>query len=197
MKTILVGGTHANNAARPWRAPESKFAQEARNNEVDVSIGGTIGGGFIWSTQLEIWRFKKDMGTDTWVAAAHSLLSYIDAYCDGCANIIAHSHGGNVAAIAASFAWGKINHLVTVGTPVRKSLDETYSLAFLGLRGNWSHIYSTSDWWQMFGTFGTFNPWKKRTISYANSNILAEGKNHTELHDPALWTEKNWWELVK
>ena len=180
MKTILIGGTHANDAD-PWFSPESSFALTAPFHNVEISTGR--GEGFIWSTQLEVWRFKKDMGTDAWQAAAHSLNSYIDAYCDGQANVIAHSHGGNVAAIAASSVWRtRINHLITVGTPVRKSMDIVYLGAANGVN-KWTHIYSDSDWWQMFGTFGTFNPWKTRTREHAHNNRLIKAKGHTELHD--------------
>lgn len=194
MKTILVGGTHANDGDDWWK-PESPFEREAIAHGVDVALSWR-GTGFVWSTQLEIWRFKKDMGTDAWRAAAHSLLNYIDAYCEGTANIIAHSHGGNVAAIAAAMNPGSIDRLITVGTPVRKSMLGTYVMA-CGAVGWWTHIYSTSDWWQMFGTFGTFNPWKSRVMEVADENILAEGKGHTELHDPQLWTDKNWWDLLE
>ena len=194
MKTILVGGTHANDSD-PWFLPDSRFATAAKHNRIDISCGR--GEGFIWSSQLEVWRFKKDMGTDAWVAAAHSLLSYIDAYCEGQANIIAHSHGGNVACIAAKWDNScRINKLVTLGTPVRKTMSSTYSSAVVNTAA-WRHIYSTSDWWQMFGTFGTFNPWKTRIMASADENILAKGKGHTDLHDPRLWSDKEWWNLVK
>ncbi len=194
MKTILIGGTHANDSD-PWFQPTSSFAEAARKGGVNISEGRD-GEGFIWSTALEIWRFKKNMGTDAWQAAAHSLNSYIDAYCDGKANVIAHSHGGNVAAIAASNHWGeRINHLITVGTPVRKSMNYYYRGAALGVKF-WTHIYSNSDWWQMFGTFGTFNPWKTRIMEHAHTNRLIAGKGHTELHDPALWTKLNMWGMV-
>ncbi len=197
MKTILIGGTHANDSD-PWFRPDSAFYHAAIMNKVDISMGRNYQG-FIWSTQLEVWRFNKNMGTDAWQAAAHSLLSYIDAYCDGEANVIAHSHGGNVAAIAAQYHGAngspKIKHLITVGTPVRKTMSEVYRVC-----GNsvdmWTHIYSDSDWWQMFGTFGTFNPWKTRRMEHAHRHRLIAGKGHTELHSPELWTRLGLWGMV-
>ncbi len=201
MKAVLIGGTWAIDGV--WWRPGSPFAREAERIGVEIAAGR--GGGFVWSTKLEIWR-PRTLGADAWTGAAHHLLTFIDAYCGGQADVIAHSHGGNVAAIAAHldrlenalYPPGhrdyppRIRRLTTVGTPVRWGMSEVYRDA-RRMTASWRHIYSTADRWQIFGTLGTWNLWKSRKMKFARENVLEPGRRHSELLAPRLWTERGWW----
>jgi len=63
-------------------------------------------------------------------------------------NLIAYSHGGQVAKIVATFI--PVRCIVTIGTPIRKDMREHYEKA----TGKQLHVYSTGweNRWQAFGS---------------------------------------------
>lgn len=92
---------------------------------------------FEWSGGL--WGVPWDSGKD-WFDASRAFWYYLRPlhYLDR--NIIAHSHGGNVALLAAEYL--PIRTLITVGTPVRGNVREAAKRALAkGYIGQWHHVY--------------------------------------------------------
>lgn len=132
-------------------------------------------------------------------AAAKALAAYIKDYkfADGeKLNIVAHSHGGNVAFAASGQINHKIDTMVTLGTPIRGDYQPS-----LGNIGRLLNVYSNNDNIQTHGgcctTRGMF--WGAgeegpagRTLSGSNvENIDAtnEAGGHSE-----LWKKPDTWE---
>lgn len=100
-------------------------------------------------------------------------------------NIVAHSHGGNVAAYAAGRAGLKVRSLITVCTPVRKDMLKIYADAKPAI-GWWRHVYADGwDLWQRLGeAFDGSIGWK-RDMPNADQNVGIKGISHaTLLEDP-------------
>ena len=89
--------------------------------------------------------------------------------------IIAHSHGGQVAAYAladlqVSYAaeGGRI-HLVTIDMPVRKKdMYVVYACARVAV-AQWTHFYA--DRWTFYRLFGTGFPFGPRKCPHADTNV--------------------------
>ena len=111
---------------------------------------------FVWTTALAGIPFvtsKRD-----WEAAGVNLWAYLDpAIKDygvglrtGERNLVAHSHGLQVAVYAAA-AGCKLNTLISVGSPIREDMKEVAVAARPNI-ANWAHLYGGhKDKWQWFG----------------------------------------------
>lgn len=216
--TILVGGTWslengdvdsldlhvaANEFdALPWWHPLSTFGQEATAHGVQLAAEP-----FVWSTELDGLR-GKNWG---WWAAGQALRYFahgeyppvvINIHGDQPAqrvNVIAHSHGGQVAIYAAAQGL-LIDTLVTVASPVRRDLRRFRKAARVNIR-RWIHIYSPNDPVQLEGCIGDGSgPFEwQRDVSKADQNVeepTEEPNAHSKLHEPALWTARGWWAWV-
>lgn len=75
--------------------------------------------------------------------------SFIAALPEGDVQVIAHSHGGNVAIVATFWANRQIKHLINLGTPVNWDVDR-----YVGGAGTYSRclISSWDDWTQFYGS---------------------------------------------
>ncbi|MEK6591549.1 MAG: hypothetical protein AABZ67_00570 [Pseudomonadota bacterium] len=107
---------------------------------------------FYWSTALD----GVDRNNFHWDAAGRALAWYAALKCPGrMVSLIAHSHGGQVAAYAARFGL-RIDTVVTVATPVRADMGDEYrALRDRSLR--WVHIYTDEEKgtpWQRLGELG-------------------------------------------
>jgi pimeloyl-ACP methyl ester carboxylesterase len=133
-----------------WWHPYSPWANfmAGRNifhldpDEPFVWDGAIDGLNWPWSTSRQ-----KNLG---WMAAATQLKRWLKTVpvCDR--NIVAHSHGGQVALYCAMSL--PINRLVTVSTPVRAEMDAVARAAVCNIAGGWWHLHG--DWkdrWQIFG----------------------------------------------
>jgi hypothetical protein len=212
--TVLVAGTwelsgsedldsldalvKANQLERlPWWHPPSLFWREAVLRGVNVCPVP-----FIWSTEIDGVIGKNW----AWYAAGHALLYFVHSEYPSetdvllkPVNIIAHSHGGQVAIFAAAYGL-LVDTLVTVGTPVRHDVKRYRKAARPNIK-RWVHIYSPNDPMQIEGTLGDGGgllEWP-REISQADQNIsepTMEPGSHSKLLDPALWTSRRWWTIV-
>ena len=190
--TILIAGTNSLDA--PWWRSNSPFGRAVRNwcrliNGKDP---------YYWTTRLNWVPYGRHID---WTNAARMLMWYVQAKLaspDGSSppvNIIAHSHGGQVALIAAALGL-KINCLITVCTPVRGDLNETYNVAKDNI-ARWIHIYSCNDKWQWLGAFGVriAGYWKK--MPYSDENHFQPGGHTRLVLDPAVWEERQWFHFLR
>ncbi len=132
---------------------------------------------FEWSTELD-GMFQRNFAT--WKAAARHLTCHLDQFHTFDRNIIAHSHGGQVAILAAFYGC-KIRNLITVGTPVRKEIEDLLPAA-VGNIGYWLHIADgKNDMWSVFGAIGDGRVSVRHFFDMAdrNDNIKGTGAGHT------------------
>ena len=183
MKTIiLVPGTFANTDLKAerheWWKPGSPFCLEAERRGIRCLS-------FAWSTELDGVIGKNDK----WEKGASGLYRQTKDLPD--LNIIAHSHGGNVAIYAAALYRLRISHLTTLATPVR--YDVPYIKARPMIR-HWTHVYGGwRDWMQLAGSLFDRQVALKRRMELANDNIRIAGANHADLHEVRTWNENNLW----
>lgn len=104
---------------------------------------------FVWSGDLDGVPWLAN-GRD-WEAGAVNLAHYLRAMPFVDRNIIAHSHGGAVAVMAARLV--PIRRLLTIGTPARKDVRGAarQALAF-GYLPAWLHAHDAS--WDWMGSLG-------------------------------------------
>jgi pimeloyl-ACP methyl ester carboxylesterase len=110
--------------------------------------------------------------------AAQQLAKLINDYHQKCPdepiNVVAHSHGGNVALMASATV--PIDELVTLGTPILSKYSRGVGLS------DWNNVSSTGDRVQTL-------PWgAQRTNSSADNNITLSGFGHANLHTTAAWS---------
>ena len=178
--TILVHGTQFGGRTADF-TPAGHFF-----NYVSRSIGDRTTASYNWS------------GGDTHAArvdAAKGLAEFIRSYKfapgEGL-NIIAHSHGGNVAIAAINMGLGhKVDNLVTLGTPSTSS----YRLNGTAGVSNWVNVFNVFDKLQTHGGGADDSPLQSgaaaRTQPLAYNLELDENlgalDSHTWLHSSEAW----------
>ncbi|MBN1570033.1 MAG: hypothetical protein JXA73_19465 [Acidobacteria bacterium] len=189
-----------------------------------IIVPGTFWSRDDWNHNSEFYRrvsnsFKDETVILAWTggnsredrkAAADALVKLVKEhkFADGeKLNIVAHSHGGNVAFQASSKLSRKIDNLVTLGTPIRSDYRPDTSAI-----GNHINVFSKFDGVQTRGGFsdvttqhgfGTFITTHTevgpagRTLGSAN-NIEAGYKNEGWMDShSALWQKESVWRKVE
>lgn len=191
-KLIALPGTHGFED--DWYRPNSFFMQEAKRHGVELFNEEDP---FIWSTNIDGLIGRND----GWSAAGSSLRWYIGKKCEHgikphpSVNIIAHSHAGQIAAYAMAQRV-KCHTLITVGTPVRKDMEDIWKMARPYMQ-YWFHIRTKGfDKWQFLGSISRWRPSSNRDFDLANLNYVIPGETHYGLLDPNLWTSRYWWRFL-
>lgn len=184
---ILVAGTHGHK--NPWWHPGSPFMQAliaAGIRPADISDP------YVWCTNLDgLFGSNK-----VWEAAGSALRWYAQAKIRHYpVSIVAHSHGGQVAAYAAAHGL-YVDKLITVATPVRKDMEDVYRAASMNI-GSWYHLHSDSDFWQVLGALRDGAWGIHREMPYADMNLMVRNVNHSEFLNPEMWEKNNWWDWLK
>lgn len=204
MKTILIAGTHAWDGDNDvdWYCPTSNFEKFLREQGVDVFFAPGPRP-FIWSTEVGGIGFgNRDLLG--WAAAGYALQNFaVPPLCPERAPevaLIAHSHGLQVALYACRYGL-KVKSLISLGSPIRKDMQETAQLARPNI-GHWTHVHSdSSDRMQWFGELfdGHWGIVRKSPLADVNESIPKVG--HSELlRDPQqyhYWVERGWIERLK
>ena len=181
----------------PWCHPQSRFAHEARVYGVSSLSNDEP---FLWGTHLDTGGCLEDW----WCGAA--ALAY---YCrwlagDRPVTIVAHSHGGQVAALAVGRFAVPCATLITLATPVRADMQR-HRRAAAAYAQRWIHVFSLEDPVQLAGEAlsggdagtrdlpepGVQNV-KETMPEYAPMRRAA----HSALHDPARWKKNGWWAWI-
>lgn len=157
---------------------------------------------FIWSGDLQgvpVIGAGKD-----WEAGAWSLRRYVEPLPYWDRNIVAHSHGGNVALLAAAGGL-KLRSLFLIATPVRKHIEE--HVAPLAVRnvsaGRLLHI--TDRHWDTMGMLGALFDWRlsfrRHFLVPGMTSVRVKGIGHSRLlHDPRVfpkWIENGWLTILR
>ena len=138
-----------------------------------------------WIDAREAWKEGARALVD------HLFVHYIEFQQAGGVRIIAHSHGGQVAAIAlAEIYRSSVGilypiHVITIDTPVRvgrwTEMDADYRDALL-LAASWTHGYSERGWGSRMRWLG--NRFGSRTMPAPARNLEIAGGHSGILSDP-------------
>lgn len=169
--------------------------------------------GFEWSGDvsglprwLSVWHYRKHSDWKAGGQALHYYLRGLDhggrkglAYADR--NIIAHSHGGQVALYAAAHSDTWIRRLITVGTPYREDMAGIIELARPNI-GYWLHICAKDgDLMARLGQLFDGKLRRARTQPRADQNICLPKIGHRKiLDDPRFfdrWQTEQLLEFVR
>lgn len=197
---VLVPGTHSWRGLQTtgqWWQAESPFVALLEQHGVRVWSKDRP---FIWNTRINglPWSGRRD-----WEAAALGLACYMSPALPEVGidvprehrNVIAHSHGGQVALLAAAQGL-ELEHLVTVATPPRRDLEAVYAAARPRIR-HWLHIHSDgSDRWQWWGGLFDGRWGNRRSMPLADINHVVPRVGHSQIltqpEDLRLWSTQGW-----
>lgn len=189
MRYITIPGTWGWGSSDKWWSPGSPFVQFMEGQGALLLRPDDP---FLWSTDIDgtwfDWIFRHGRTFPDWEAGAAALTYYLKdvPYYDR--NLIAHSHGGQVALLAACKV--DIRRLVTVSTPYRKDLADNYAFARKHI-GHWEHIHSdTSDLIQLAGSIFDGHFGFHRRMPDADLNVMLPKVGHSGiLQDPRFIPE--------
>jgi len=183
-RVILVPGTWHGE----WSDPDSPFwtfleAQRFRPLKFRGWSGDVDGLPHVIDPQ------KSEKLSD-WIAGGWALFYLLRNLPYERRNVVAHSHGGQVALYAAGLARVQIHRLITVCTPVRKDMADIRKLAAPRI-GRWRHVSADGwDFMQRAGELfdGNFNWHQERKMPEAHENLLIPKIGHSKLlYDQTLF----------
>lgn len=201
---LLIHGTWGR--ANTWYRRGSPFVQALEAQGLELFHDEP----FLWSGRIgglpEVVRPDPSNPDETggrleWANEGRHLTYYAAALRPGVeVSIVAHSHGGQLAALAIARGGLKVRHLITVATPVRWDMQEFYSVIPQVIRGSWVHVYG--DWWrdwaQKLGELGDgYLGWYRKMPSV--TNLHADGAGHSStLQDNGEWfTKLGLWKILR
>ena len=201
---VLVPGTHGwrgLSTSGQWWQPGSPFVRMLE------AAGVTVLEPYVWTTDISgLWW----TGRREWEAAAHGLVTHVQHYgrCEGrVVHVCAHSHGGNVACLAAALG-AEIGSLLTVAMPVREDMMPTYYAARHHVR-DWLHLYAAGwrDRMQWLGGLmdGRLGVRRHLGIAPLAGHTIADqrltGVGHGDLlrssAGMALWQTQGWLDYLR
>lgn len=178
-KVILIAGTWGLSSDFWWR-PGSELWQLLKHHGCEMAAADDP---YIWSTALDGLRGENE----TWICAAAALRWFCGAKGIERPNIVAHSHGGQVALLASEKM--QIGTLITVATPVR---DDVLAHSKPANINRWIHIHTNGgDRMQIAGELGDSKLEPKREMPGAG-NIYEPNNTHSGLLEVKLWQERDW-----
>lgn len=130
---IPIAGTGAY--ADPWYCDDRSPWARMMTGAGFAPVRAVDGRPFRWSTDIDGLKFWARHSQ--WEAGADALVYFCEYLPYEDRNVIAHSHGGQVALLAASSGF-EFRTLTTVGTPVRNDVPAALAAGHIGF---WQHIY--------------------------------------------------------
>lgn len=197
MRVLVTGVAGTWGLRGGWWKDGSPFWDFMRLHEIEPCVLRFDGEGdakhFEWETALgnsyKFWTWGKDYRRRNWLYAGEALSWFLDSLPLSDRNVIAHSHGGQVATACAARGV-RLNRLLTVATPNRADMTDLYEQAAERI-GRWHHVYDKDmdhvAWWGQFAD-GQVDPCRNRGIAQAHQNIALAGIGHSGLlNDPKLF----------
>ena len=201
---VLVPGTHGWRGfatSGQWWQPGSPFVRMLEGAGIEVLAP------YVWSTDLSgtWWTGRRE-----WEAAAYGCATHLEHY-GPCAHrpvhVIAHSHGGQVVALAATLG-ANLASLITIAMPVREDMMPVYVAARHHVR-DWLHVYGAGwrDRMQWLGALMDGHVGVRRHLGLAplpGHTIVDHrltGIGHSDvLRTPAglaLWQTQGWLDYLR
>ena len=186
-------GTHGwpDDPSQEWWHPRSAFAQFLARLDV---VHARPEKPFVWSGDVDGIPFLS--GKD-WEAGAEAFGYYAEDLPFESRNVVAHSHGGQVALLAAADGL-RLRSLVMVGTPVRKDIERVIATIAVRNIDRVLHISDARwDWMGLAGAFFDFRVSFRRHFRVPGlETARVRGIGHSGLlRDPRLfplWLEHGW-----
>lgn len=159
-RVLLVQGTHSygRSTELQWWQCGSPFCEFLKAEGFEI-IGAPPDEPYFWDTDLDgVGLFGRARRHASWIDAGDKLALYVRHLMRARrirladVNIIAHSHGLQPVAYACARFGLEINSLLSISSPPRADLRETYLAALPRIR-RWRHVYSDGgDRLQWLGT---------------------------------------------
>ena len=182
-KVVLVAGTWGLSQNFWWR-PGSEFWQYLKHKGCEMAAPDDP---YQWSTGLDGLIGENGV----WITASAALRWFCAAKGLERPNIVAHSHGGQVALLASKMM--PIGTLITVATPVR---EDVLSHSRPRHIDRWIHLHTDSgDHMQIAGELGDGKLEPKRDMPGAE-NIYVPGNTHSGLLEVAVWEKLELWRVL-
>jgi hypothetical protein len=207
---LLVQGTHGyagtDADAQQWwwpgdaTHPASPWVREASRR--GLTILGDPGAPFVWSTDLAGAKprwFRRSPALTTWKAAGEAVREYCWARSVRAVQLVAHSHGGQVAAYAAArrLAGFRVSTFVTLATPVRRDMEPVYRAARAGCTW-WEHVHGgRRDSLQLLGSLFDGTLGRMRAMPEACHNTELPDAGHHDVLDVAVWDRYDLWRFLR
>jgi len=145
-----------------------------------------------WSTALSGTRFCGNNHL-AWQFGGEQVNDYLETV-DAPVLILAHSHGGQVAAYALANG-ARCDTLITIDTPIRRDMEPVWQAGIWNRRRH-LHLYGTG-WGSRMRIFGQRRfkrqmPWatKNRHIDGGHSGILTDPRHREQWHEVWAWVTK-------
>jgi hypothetical protein len=202
-----ISGTWGRRAGQSgsytWWRPPSVFLANLRNAGLALVSETDY---FDWSTGLDGMGAQHDV----WETAGKALYWWWVAHGRPALSLIGHSHGPQVVAYALRYSWAVgdpmvLEHLVTVGTPVREDMQDIWNAA-APLLVDWTHLYTNEViclpddlGYQALGSLPPSAAFPfRRTMVQASRNIeVIPATTHHGLMWPDLWNTHDFWQYLK
>lgn len=203
--TVIVHGTFGYTGtpldAAAWWYPGSGFWREGAAHGVRF-VGQ--GDPFEWAAGvagvgLPRWlrhlvSVKPSRRFTLWKASAQALRWHCTAHGIKEVNLLAHSHGGQVAAYLAHrrTAVPTVRTLVTAAMPRRRDMAPVYAGAAARV-GRWVALEGGRD--RMWGIAGRIGDGALGAAPFPArvERVVEPDAGHTSILDPARWTARGWW----
>lgn len=200
MKLVLIAGTNSwdGDTAIDWYCPEHPFARMLKAGNLEPLYDSNRP--FIWSTDVDGLPGDRKNHID-WQSGAAALSYFMRMNDLTEMDVIAHSHGLQVALFAAATYGVKIRKLVSMGSPVRKDMEAVAKAARFSIK-EWLHVHSDkSDKWQWLGEMFDGKLGIVREHPLADKNDFVPKVGHSELlRDETkyhFWKDKGWLDFLK
>lgn len=186
MKYLPIAGT--NGWRDTWTRADSDFGRMMTAEGFELLFAGDRP--FRWSTALD-GLFGDDR---EWAAGADALFYFLRTVPVNDRNLVAHSHGGQLALLLAASGF-PIRTLTTVGTPPRDDMPLAAAEHAIGFH---QHIYDLKrDFMGWLGQVGDHDLRTERALPSAHvKNIPVADISHSKiLRDPKyipLWKTEGW-----
>lgn len=181
-KVVLVPGTWGG----AWCQPGAPFFEFLKTRGFSpVYFQG-------WSCDVDglptLGKIREGRSHANWMSGGWALRYLLEDLPLEDRNVIAHSHGGQIALYAAGQADLELNRVITVCTPVRGDLRDLAARARTRIQAH-RQIYAAGwDFWMRAGEFidGHFG-WQ-RDMAFAHENQAFKGIGHSGLlNDPRFF----------
>jgi hypothetical protein len=187
-RVVKVAGTHDWNPTElshdRWWQSDSRFTEKLAKCGFD-HVGWDVSGQEIpqWSCALS-GTFFAGRDLRTWWRGGFSLAAQLLKLPTDERNVIAHSHGGNVAVLALMILAShneQVSCLITVCAPVRRDMTVHYK----AVTCPWRHIYSKQVWGNRMQWMGSRVRMAWKMPGDVVDNYEADGICHSDLvRDP-------------
>jgi len=195
MSLCLIAGTNSwdNDGGVDWYCPSHPFQRLLADAGAEPLYDDNFP--FIWSTDCDGLPGDRKGHID-WASGGAALSYFTRMKGQKEVDAIVHSHGLQVLLYAVAYHDIKIRKLISMGSPVRKDMEQIAKQARPFIK-EWLHVHSDgSDKWQWLGEMFDGKLGIVREHPLADRNDFIPKVGHSELlrdtNQYHFWKEKGW-----